>query len=124
MTRRHCLKPSMAFGAVDDIPAAPPTLPRRCVTLAGVGEQAVAGAACAARAALAAGGCVLGIAPCPFAIARFILLLQDTAVPLFWMGEQSEDVYDCMHKLAEYCTDDMLRMAYGREAINTSHFSN
>jgi hypothetical protein len=116
VSRQHCLQQSMAFGAVDDIPAAPPTLPRRCIAMAGVDGQAVAEAACAARAALAAGGCVLGIAPCPFAIARFVLLLQDTTIPLFWMGEQSEGMYGCLHTLAEYCRDDMLRLAYGREA--------
>ena len=59
---------------------------------------------------------MLGVAHRPFAIARFILLLQETRVPMFWMGPKSEDVYDCLHKLAEYCNDDMLRQAYDRKA--------
>jgi hypothetical protein len=116
VSRQHTLQPQMAFGALDDIPPAPPNVPRSCLTLAGVSERATMDAAAAARSALAAGGCVLGVAHCPFAIARFILLLQETRVPMFWMGPKSEDVYDCLHKLAEYCNDDMLRQAYDRKA--------
>jgi hypothetical protein len=47
--------------------------------------------------ALAADGCVLGVAHYPFAIARFILLLQENSsvrVPLFWMSPKSEEAYD------------------------------
>jgi len=116
VSREHTLQPQMAFGALDAIPAAPPRVRRSCLTLAGVSERAAVDAAATARSALAAGGCVLGIAPCPFAIARFILLLRETRVPMFWMGPKSEDVYDCLHKLAEYCNDDMLRQAYDRKA--------
>jgi hypothetical protein len=113
VSRQHSIQPPLAFGAADDVPSAP----ARCyVTLSGVSERAVVDAAAAAKLALAAGGCVLGIAPCPFAIARFIVLLKETKVPMFWVGQKSEDVYDCMHRLAEYCNEDMLRQAYDRQA--------
>lgn len=116
VSRQHSIQPSLAFGAADDVPAAPPAASRCRVTLAGVQEAAVIEAASAARAALAAGGCVLGIAACPFAISRFILLLKDTNVPVIWMGQNAEEVYDALHKLAEYCNDDLLRMAYDGQA--------
>jgi hypothetical protein len=47
--------------------------------------------------ALVAGGCVLGVAHHTFAIARFILLLQENSsvrVPVFWMSPKSEEAYD------------------------------
>jgi hypothetical protein len=121
VSRQHSIQPSLAFGAADDIPAAPPAASRCRVTLAGVQEGAVIEAASAARAALAAGGCVLGIAACPFAITRFILLLKDTNVPIIWMGQNAEEVYDSLHKLAEYCNDDLLRMAYDGQAPFVLH---
>jgi hypothetical protein len=116
VTRRHSIQPALAFGAADEAPPAVSSVPRCCVTLAGVNERAVIDAADAARSALAAGGCVLGISPCPFALARFILLLNVTNVPMFWVGQKSDEVYDCMHRLAEYCTDELLQGAYDRKA--------
>ncbi len=116
VSRRHTMQAALAFGALDECPTAAAAVPQSYIALAGVDERAVVDAAAAARAALAAGGCVLGVAMCPFAIARFISLLKDTKVPMFWMGPKCDDVYDCLHKLAEYCNDDMLQRAYDREA--------
>ena len=50
---------------------------------------------------LAAGRCVLGVAHHPFAIARFILILQENSsvrVPVFWVSPKSEKTYDYQHK--------------------------
>jgi hypothetical protein len=116
VSRSHAIQPRLAFGAVDNVPAAAPAVLRSYLNLGGVDDREVTDAASAARSALAAGGCVLGISACPFAIARFISLLQETRVPMFWMGQNSEDVYNCLHQLAEYCNDELLRQAYDRKA--------
>jgi hypothetical protein len=116
VSRQHCVQQLLAFGAVDNIPTSPPDISRSHVTLSGTNEQAVVAAAAAARAALSAGGCVLGVAACPFAIVRFILLLKETNVPMFWVGQNTDDLRDCLRGLGEYCNDDMLRRVYAGEA--------
>jgi hypothetical protein len=116
VSRKHSIAQRLALGAVDEVPNSQSAVSRCYVSLSGVNEQTVIDAAAAALSALSAGGCVLGIASCPFAITRFILLLKETKVPMFWVGQKSEDVYDCLHTLAEYCNEDMLQRAYAGDA--------